>query len=639
MKDLISSSSRKPVRLLAEIGKGGEGSVWSLADSPDRVAKIYFKSPDATKVEKLRLMSAAPGADLSRIAAWPLDLIQNARGEISGFVMPKVAAHSDAHELYSPKSRAGAFPEADFRFLVHVASNVARAYRAVHRNSYVIGDVNHGHLLVGRDGRVVLIDCDSFQTPKPGGVITCDVGVALFTAPELHGRAFKGLIRTPDHDAFGLAVLIFHLLCMGRHPYAGVWSGRGEMPIEKAIAERRFAYGAGRQALQMDRPPGTIDINILGPEVAALFENAFAASPGRSRPSPADWVTALDALKAGLKPCANSGAHFYPSRLPACPWCAIESQTGARLFGQRIRGQTGQTVNIAALWAQIEQVAPPSPDPAMPSASVWAPPAGLDVPSPIWKQLRIAGSITALCLGLVACGMDGGVGPMGGIIGAGLAFAVWPRVSSEKRKAIAAELKQAQSTWSQIEGRWQAEATVAAFFKLKNQLSEAHSEFKGLPARRTKLMAELQAKREAHQKMQYLDRFRIDRADITGIGPSRAATLASFGIETAADIERYKILNLKGFGPSLCDALMGWRRQHESRFRFNAAAPVDPREIRRVEDLIETRKTQLQVRLQGGSRELLMSRTHIIAARTRLSPILKASWDSLQLALAKQRAM
>ena len=108
--------------------------------------------------------------------------------------------------------------------------------------------------------------------------------------------------------------------------------------------------------------------------------------------------------------------------------------------------------------------------------------------------------------------------------------------------------------------------------------------------------------------------------------------------ETAADVERYKILNLRGFGPSLCDALVGWRRQHESRFRFNPAAPVDPRETRRVEEMIETRRKQLVDRLQAGPRELLTSQVNILAARTRLEPFLKSAWDDLQLALARQRA-
>lgn len=54
------------------------------------------------------------------------------------------------------------------------------------------------------------------------GVFHCDVGVPLWTPPELQGRDFRGLTRTKNHDRFGLAVLMFQLLFMGRHPFAGV---------------------------------------------------------------------------------------------------------------------------------------------------------------------------------------------------------------------------------------------------------------------------------------------------------------------------------------------------------------------------------------------------------------------------------
>ena len=173
-------------------------------------------------------MAEAVSPSLLKIAAWPIDLLSDNKGVVRGFIMPRVVTRRDIHELYSPKSRAEAFPEADFRFLVHVAANIARAFAVVHEQGHVLGDVNHGNLLVGADGTVMLIDCDSFQIGNGTNVFTCDVGVPLFTAPELHGRTFRGLVRTANHDRFGLAVLLFHLLYMGRHPFAGryVWPWR-----------------------------------------------------------------------------------------------------------------------------------------------------------------------------------------------------------------------------------------------------------------------------------------------------------------------------------------------------------------------------------------------------------------------------
>src|SRR5205814_7863741 len=69
-----------------------------------------------------------------------------------------------------------------------------------------------------------LIDCDSFEITDGKTVFPCMVGVPTYTPPELQGQSFQGVRRTKQHDAFGLAVLIFHMLFLGRHPFAGIRS-------------------------------------------------------------------------------------------------------------------------------------------------------------------------------------------------------------------------------------------------------------------------------------------------------------------------------------------------------------------------------------------------------------------------------
>ncbi len=198
-------SNNNPIQLGRELGRGGEGAVFPVIGVPDLVAKIYLKPPAPLKIEKLRSMARRASPALLRVAAWPVDVLGDEAGAVRGFLMPKVSAREDVHELYSPKSRRRAFPGVDFRFLARVAANIARAFAQVHAVGNVIGDVNHGNALVGRDGTVVLIDCDSFQIRDGVRIFTCDVGVPLFTPPELAGQAFRGLKRSANHDAFGLA--------------------------------------------------------------------------------------------------------------------------------------------------------------------------------------------------------------------------------------------------------------------------------------------------------------------------------------------------------------------------------------------------------------------------------------------------
>ena len=93
-------------------------------------------------------------------------------------VMP-VPNRKDIHKLYSPKSRHTEFPLADYRHLIRAASNTAKAVAALHNLGCVIGDINHGSVLVGADATVRLIDCDSLQITLGGQLYTSDFGLKL----------------------------------------------------------------------------------------------------------------------------------------------------------------------------------------------------------------------------------------------------------------------------------------------------------------------------------------------------------------------------------------------------------------------------------------------------------------------------
>ena len=173
-------------------------------------------------------------------------------------------------------------------------------FAAVHDHGFIIGDVNHGNILVRADGTVAAIDCDSFQIGD-GSRFRCRVGVELFTPPELQGQRLAAIARTPNHDAFGLAVLLFHLLFMGRHPFAGRFLGAGEMPIERAIRECRFAYDTATVRTQMHPPPYTPPLSCVGPAVGELFQLAFHPSRRKGgRPTAEDWIGVLSGLQQSL---------------------------------------------------------------------------------------------------------------------------------------------------------------------------------------------------------------------------------------------------------------------------------------------------------------------------------------------------
>ena len=631
---------RVSLRLGRVLGRGGEGEVREIEGRPNQAAKVYSTAPDQRKVRKLQAMAKAACPPLLKIAAWPTGLIEK-RGVVCGFLMSRVAARRDIHELYGPKSWSEAFPEVDFRFLVHTATNIARAFTVVHEHGHVLGDVNQSSVLVSPDGTVLLIDCDLFQISAEE-VFTCDVGVPLFTPPELQGQDFRGLRRTANHDRFGLAVMLFHLLFMGRHPFAGRYIGPDDMPIERAIAEYRFAYGPDRNAYRMERPPGTISLETMGPTIAAMFTQAFGrAGSTNSRPDAKAWIVALERLKVELRPCDTASWHHYPRALTACPWCEIEARTGARLFGQKITTVgTAGSIDIAKLWKAIAAVPDPGQEPGLPSERTWRVPVGTRLPSGIGKALRKALAVAFGCAGLVACNAlakDGGI--LLALLSYGLALAVWPRVSSKKLAAANIEVANAKAEWEALVVQWQREASHKEFARKLRELERARDELEQLPAERKHNLAKLEEHRNERQLQRYLDRFRIDRADIRGIGDSRTAMLASYGIETAVDIDGAKIMRIPGFKEVLTTELTRWRRRHEQNFRFNPNEPIDPRDIAAMNRDLEAKKQKLLSTLQQGPAQLRRISQDVTVARPRLMPLLQNTWTVLKLAEARRDAL
>ena len=286
----FTDAQGNPVRLGKRLGQGGEGAVYEVVDDVDTVAKIYTRQISPDHAAKLNAMVGMLNDELLRIAAWPKATLYSRPKprEVCGILIPRVHSSFEVHELYSPAQRKVRFPQADWRFLILTALNCAIVFDKLHCQNIVVGDVNQGNVFVNDRAVVRLIDCDSFQISSQGRIHPCRVGVPEFTPPELQGNAnFGQTTRTTNHDCFGLAVLIFHLLFMGRHPFSGRFTGSGEMPIDRAIRENRFAYSATALRMQIQPPPNTLTLQQISPQSALLFEKAF--SKGKQRPSADEW--------------------------------------------------------------------------------------------------------------------------------------------------------------------------------------------------------------------------------------------------------------------------------------------------------------------------------------------------------------
>lgn len=625
------TASGTPIQLGRELGKGGEGSVFEVPALPNQVAKLYHRALDKEKQAKLSFMATHADQSLLNYAAWPQATLHAVHGgAVAGFLMPKVVGRDPIHMLYSPAHRRQERPKAAWDFLLFSARNIAAAFETLHAHGHVLGDVNQGNVMVGSDSKVVLIDCDSFQINANGALHLCEVGVSHFTPPELQGlSSFHGVKRTANHDNFGLALLIFHLLFGGRHPYSGVPLRKeaGEA-LESDIKAFRYAYASDAQGRGMSPPPNSIPISLVPSNMEAMFFQAFTEKGTITRPSAKDWVTHIDALRARLKKCATTPMHVYPDHVKQCPWCTLE-QKGVVYFIDvgAVFTNIASGFVLAKVWAIIEAV----PAPAQPvisrftDISVTAQPLPPGVPSDGQQTaIRIA-VLSAIFILFLAF-------PKGWLIWAIAAFFGWTMTDSSNSTARTDErrrrqnvLDQARKEYDALVTRMRTEAGPEGFQKKRQELAKLREEYQALPAREKSEIDQLHATAEARQKHQFLDRCFIDAATIPGVGPAKKAALRSFGIETAADVTKDKVRTVKGFGEVLTNTVVDWRKSCERRFTFNSQNAVSEADKNAVRARIATRKKMIEVGLTAGAAELQRFRQEATSKAAGLEPMVKAA--------------
>ncbi|MEB3233138.1 MAG: hypothetical protein VKJ64_19185 [Leptolyngbyaceae bacterium] len=596
----LRDNSGRTIQLGEEIGRGGEGSVYTIQGDVANVAKVYHKAATGEKADKLKAM-VANSFELPSFTSWPLSTLHDSSSSsIKGFTMPRIVGHKEVHELYGPRHRLTHFPSADWHFLVHAAKNIAAVFKTIHAQGHTIGDVNQSGILVSpKDARCRLIDTDSFQIRLGSKTYYCEVGTPHFTPPELQCQSFRGILRNDNHDNFGLAVIIFQLLFMGRHPFAGRYLGSGDMPIERAIREYRFAFSSNAAQKQMKQPPNTLNLSICSPAIAHLFEKAFSQSPSQaeSRPTSQEWFKNLNLLLNKISTCSQNSAHKYYGGLSSCPWCELEESANIIYFITINSTNRKDLRNVDDLWIKIKGIKIPDqnnlPDPntivvrPTPLPEYAKPPRGL------WGILDI--------------------------------FVGFHDDKGEKKKRQM-QLQEKSRIWNDIEDEWYDLEYSADFNSLSQKLEKAYRRYKRIPK-------EYQLEYQTELKQLYLGHFLIDKAGISDIGKKRALILASYGVESAADISKKNVSSIPGFGPKLTARLIEWRDGLDQNFHKYRPSSKDKALLSRVDQKYVRRRDEIERQLTNGLKQLDHHRSVLVNEREVL--LRKAREVAPQLAQAR----
>ena len=622
--------SGQEIHLASLIGKGAEGSVFAVREGEDLLAKIYH-SPTPQRERKISAMVTLTSRQLLSVASWPMQTLHPApAAPAHGFLMRR-APGDLIHNLYSPKSRLGLFPLVTWAFLLRTAANLARAVATIHQSGHLIGDINHANCFVTKRATVHLIDCDSFQIKNGNEFLLCTVGTDLFTPPELQSSKLGQVLRTQNHDAFGLAILIFHLLFNGRHPFAGRFLGAGDMPIQRAISEYRFAYGRKARERLMEPPPHTLPLEAISSIAADVFDRAFSADSVQSdsRPTAEEWIAILDALSSHLRTCKANLAHLFPDQLSACPWCDIEGGAGVLLFYVSVSSAAAQgRFNLELIWKQIERTPPSAPLGALPNPQAIKPGMSADV-----RRIRrnwglgLTVSLSTLAILIVWFPNLWWAWTLIVIV---LTFRLY-RPKAVKRQDLSRLRGELDAQWLSLQQRHADEARKRDFEWKVAELLRVKIDLCGLADERIRELKTVQQKAWSRQLYWFLNKYHLRGAGINGIGPGKLAVLRSYGIETAADVSHGAVLQVPGFGEILTAKLIGWRRNLEKGFRFDGSRAIDPNDIAEMDRKLELKRRQLEAALTQGPPQLLQIRRQVDARRSSL----RASVESTARALAQ----
>lgn len=630
--------NKDPIRLSKRIGHGGEGDVYLIDGKPGVVAKIYHAPLPIHREHKLRNMLVLSSPKLTDISAWPINLIKKKDSEnIQGIILPFASGH-EMHTIYGPTERKLTLPEATWEFLLFVARNLAIAFDTVHSHKVVIGDVNEKNFMVDQKAIVKIIDCDSFQIPSRNGTpYLCTVGVEHYTPPELQGLDFSKVQRTVNHDCFGLAVLIFQLLFMARHPFAMVAKDSRIANLTFGESIKRFLYAYGRSASfhGISPPPLTVSTNIVPQSILNLFEIAFSHTSVNNRPTASVWSNELDNVLKKVVTCRFDKSHKYCNHLNTCPWCDFAQKTGLYFFvsygiHSAFDLSTSDISTYRSAFAQLQKfnfVRKQRDAYGIISSSGCKLPISYKLPSPRFYFglfVLICSALFIVKYPLVIIGVIWSIY----LIAKGFPNDKYKEEHGKRKNRFDTCLSTVKSLESKLDDIIKSYDSL--FLHERTTISKEIDNYSQIGNEKAKGLKELEANKNQYQLNKYLSRFFIANSKIRDIGNTRSMALISYGIETAADIEYYKISRIPGFGKHLCGILVGWRTTCEKNFRFDAQQQIPSSEIANLEKRINDKKISMQDNIRKGLRTMAELNSKVQSQVTDIENRLYASIKDLK---------
>lgn len=632
---------KTPVPLSDKFASGGEGDIFLVQGEPGLAAKVYRQVAVPVTAAKLRAMPHVASTELLQVCAWPQQLLflQDGRGPV-GFLMELITDSYSARSFCNPRERPAKFQDSSFRMTLKVCQEVVSAFALLHSHGHLVGDVNPSNLLIRQDGAVHLVDCDSFEVQSNGQMFACMVGVSSHTPPELQFADLYNVSRTTNHDLFGLAVLLFQMIHLGRHPFAGVCN-EGPMSLERAIKEYRYTCGPTAQKKGMLQPAGTLSYEFMPPALARIFERAFTEPGVRGgRPIPEHWTSVLAAMESSLKQCKWDAGHQYPGHLASCPWCEVESRCGYLVHHNEDDALPLPPAAEEVLAKIYNVQVPPETAPAQIQID-----AGNIKPTHHAVRLGLysyAALAVSLAVGLTAGKLTQGhiaSMPLVAIPTVFVVAAILLKLLATKAHEYKSDSAITAQRMQVLLNRWDAETRATSCIQLIAEAETIAQRYNDAPVSVRDRAPERAAAIRSAALDVFLSRFRIRDVPLAGTGASRYVDIESFGIWSAADVRAERLATVPGMSNAQIRPFLTWRDQMESRFRSELLENIAPAAERAIDNELIRRRASLVRDLENMPPRLETCAAAVLARREQLAADIASAALSQQEARANLEAV
>ncbi len=299
------------------LGSGGQGEVYEVESRGKTCAMKWYYKNTATENQREILDNLIRKGQPDVSFLWPQDMIDSAKGDSFGYVMPLRPSHYKSI-VDMMKRRA----EPSFYCLCRAAYNLTKGYNALHAKGYSYRDISFGNVFFDPDTGDVLI-CDN-DNVSYNGAKSGIYGTPRFMAPEIVlGRAKP----SRNTDLFSLAVLLFYMFMLN-HPL----EGKREAQIKcMDIHAMNRLYGTDPLFIfdpdnKDNRPLAGYQDNALifwdlyPGKLRDLFTESFTVGlrePNR-RVTETQWLETFANLMSGIIVCPHCGAEvFYDAQKEA----------------------------------------------------------------------------------------------------------------------------------------------------------------------------------------------------------------------------------------------------------------------------------------------------------------------------------